>query len=524
MSRVHRKAGRRRDLVAEAVAYEHGEGVTKDQRKAAALYCEAARKGDTEAQFSLGWMYALGRGVARDDAIAASLFTLAAAGGHAYAQKSLKLVGDERGPLPDCMGSPESPWVDTEVDHDRGPDYFANLPPWKKADRRHRGAPRAALCDRSEARIVGHPGRIELRATRAFGTQCSRTDAAYPRNRGSIQRRESCSTCATIFVAGFRICAGFSRTIRDRFRLRWPRTTPAKRQSTGTGASRPTRKRANTFDECCSCFAAIGNRTIPVSSSPRRSLQVSAAAKVGVRHVPCSRRIEMCARPCRLGSGPRVPARGDGHRRQRHCNDRTRQEVGGCHRHLRAHANAAISVPGDGVRGRRRNADCDQFARASWSTRPDEFEVLAILLPAQGKDQVQVREAKRLSVDPDSDLALLRIDGPALPALRLRDSEAVGKVSRTVHRVSDRAGARRPSGNPSRNGGSRVTDRHSAGTIIRTRRPGDPPPCEWRLSDLPARRNRLPREQRQPRLRPGFGRGHRHCQHGVRQGDQGKRI
>ena len=126
------ESGLPQNLVAEAVAYEHGEGVPRDQRKAAALYCEAARAGDTEAQFSLGWMYALGRGVARDDAVAASLFTLAAAGGHTYAQKALKLVGDERGPLPDCMGSPEPPWIDAEVDRDGGPDYFADLPPWKR--------------------------------------------------------------------------------------------------------------------------------------------------------------------------------------------------------------------------------------------------------------------------------------------------------------------------------------------------------------------------------------------------------
>src|SRR4030081_2141469 len=32
--------------VAQAVALEHGEGVAQDQRKAALLYCEAARDGD----------------------------------------------------------------------------------------------------------------------------------------------------------------------------------------------------------------------------------------------------------------------------------------------------------------------------------------------------------------------------------------------------------------------------------------------------------------------------------------------
>src|SRR5438046_10505082 len=41
-------------LVARALAYEHGEGVAKDQIRAAALYCQAARGGDAEAQFNSG--------------------------------------------------------------------------------------------------------------------------------------------------------------------------------------------------------------------------------------------------------------------------------------------------------------------------------------------------------------------------------------------------------------------------------------------------------------------------------------
>src|ERR1700676_4414487 len=77
------------ELVALALAYEHGEGVATDQLKAAALYCEAARRGDAEAQYSLGWMYANGRGVARDDGVAASLLALAAEAGHRAARKAL---------------------------------------------------------------------------------------------------------------------------------------------------------------------------------------------------------------------------------------------------------------------------------------------------------------------------------------------------------------------------------------------------------------------------------------------------
>src|SRR5687767_3490598 len=54
-------------LRSEARAYEHGEGVTRDPARAIELYCEGARLGDVEAQFSLGWLYANGRGVARAD-------------------------------------------------------------------------------------------------------------------------------------------------------------------------------------------------------------------------------------------------------------------------------------------------------------------------------------------------------------------------------------------------------------------------------------------------------------------------
>lgn len=95
------------DMVAEALAYEHGEGVPKDYRRAAELYCVAARQGNAEAQYSLGWMYANGRGLARDDEAAASLFGLAAALGHEQARRMQRFVGDPSGKLPACMTPPE---------------------------------------------------------------------------------------------------------------------------------------------------------------------------------------------------------------------------------------------------------------------------------------------------------------------------------------------------------------------------------------------------------------------------------
>lgn len=92
-----------RALVAEALAYEHGEGVPKDYLRAVELYCKAAKKGDAEAQFSLGWMYANGRGVLRDDDIAAGLIGMAAAQGHEQAQKTQRFVGPAADKVPQCF-------------------------------------------------------------------------------------------------------------------------------------------------------------------------------------------------------------------------------------------------------------------------------------------------------------------------------------------------------------------------------------------------------------------------------------
>ncbi len=94
-------------LRSEALAYEHGEGVAKDPMRAAKLYCDAARLGDAEAQFSLGWMYANGRGVTRDDGLAGYFFGLAARQGHAPAEKMLRFVGAAPAEAPDCMRPPE---------------------------------------------------------------------------------------------------------------------------------------------------------------------------------------------------------------------------------------------------------------------------------------------------------------------------------------------------------------------------------------------------------------------------------
>ncbi|MFT3664247.1 transglycosylase SLT domain-containing protein [Piscinibacter sp.] len=87
----------------EAQGYENGEGVERDPAKAAELYCKAARLGDAEAQFNLGWMYANGRGVERSDANAAFFFHAAAEQGLDQAVRMLATVGGPPNYVPECM-------------------------------------------------------------------------------------------------------------------------------------------------------------------------------------------------------------------------------------------------------------------------------------------------------------------------------------------------------------------------------------------------------------------------------------
>ena len=94
-------------LRAEARAYEFGHGVPKDPVRAQEMYCEAARLGDAQAQYSLGWMYTVGRGsLARDVGLAAFFFGLAADQGHEQARNMLQLLGKPEAHSPECMRDP----------------------------------------------------------------------------------------------------------------------------------------------------------------------------------------------------------------------------------------------------------------------------------------------------------------------------------------------------------------------------------------------------------------------------------
>jgi hypothetical protein len=123
-------------LRSDARAQEHGEGVPRDTARAAQLYCEAARLGDAESQFSLGWMYANGRGIPRDNRMASLFFGMAAEQGHEYAKKMLAFVGPSgsAAELPECMRDP-MPMVVWQTPN-RAPiedDFVASTPDQKRA-------------------------------------------------------------------------------------------------------------------------------------------------------------------------------------------------------------------------------------------------------------------------------------------------------------------------------------------------------------------------------------------------------
>lgn len=129
-----------RTLRAQAIAHEHGEGVSKDSARAAMLYCQAARLGDPEAQYALGWMIANGRGVPRDDSAAAGLFHLAAAQGHQHADRMLTLLNATDARTPECMqvapndstGGMNAPHASMDGANPGGNDPSAGLSPEKQ--------------------------------------------------------------------------------------------------------------------------------------------------------------------------------------------------------------------------------------------------------------------------------------------------------------------------------------------------------------------------------------------------------
>jgi TPR repeat protein len=111
-----------------AAHYENGEGVARDPLHAYALYCKAAKAGDAEAQYDLGWMVLNGRGVARNDAEAAYFLSMAASKGHAQAKALLAYAGPPSDALPECLRDPPPPPPPAPPPLDDGSSFVARNP------------------------------------------------------------------------------------------------------------------------------------------------------------------------------------------------------------------------------------------------------------------------------------------------------------------------------------------------------------------------------------------------------------
>ncbi len=81
------EAGDAQAQAAIAGLYRYGQGVDRDQARAAGWYLKAARQGEVNAQLNLGDMYASGAGVGRDLVRAYLWLSLAAAEGRAWAAR-----------------------------------------------------------------------------------------------------------------------------------------------------------------------------------------------------------------------------------------------------------------------------------------------------------------------------------------------------------------------------------------------------------------------------------------------------
>lgn len=78
-----------------AIAYDHGEGISKDSAQAVSWYCRAALNGSTEAQRSLAWMFLNARGVPKDEALAVRWFSIAAKSGDDFSKQILTRLDTE---------------------------------------------------------------------------------------------------------------------------------------------------------------------------------------------------------------------------------------------------------------------------------------------------------------------------------------------------------------------------------------------------------------------------------------------
>ena len=287
-------------LVAQALAYEHGEGVPRDPLKAAAALlhrrprrrcrgaiqprmdvCQRSRRRARRRGCSFAVRACGGGGTrrSRKDAALRRRRSRRPARLHAPARTSAARAGARRRCRARSLRRASA--VETE-------------------DRRSGGAARPAIRAGSAARPRNHQRRIELRAEGTLAERRARADAAHSRRRRIASTSAIPTTSRTICAAALRTCAGCSRITREKLRSPWRRTTRERRRSTGIEGFRLSRKRATTCSACCGSSAASGMPSIPASSRPRPSSASEVPDHGSRRDAPACRRlsIALVARDC----------------------------------------------------------------------------------------------------------------------------------------------------------------------------------------------------------------------------------
>jgi hypothetical protein len=102
-------------LQSPTAQFKNAAGTPAYYKEAYEYHCHAARAGDANSQFTLGWLYANGRGIAKDDAMAAYMYSKAAEQGHPRAQELLAgaPANGTQPELPACLLPDPPPVINT---------------------------------------------------------------------------------------------------------------------------------------------------------------------------------------------------------------------------------------------------------------------------------------------------------------------------------------------------------------------------------------------------------------------------
>lgn len=99
------------ELVAMAFKFRNTVNSPKSYEELAERYCRAAKHGNADALYALGWMYSNGRGVPKDDGIASLMYARAGEQGHLRALEALAELPatSSESSLPECFLRPDPP-------------------------------------------------------------------------------------------------------------------------------------------------------------------------------------------------------------------------------------------------------------------------------------------------------------------------------------------------------------------------------------------------------------------------------